>query len=130
MNHDPTQQTLGAISRLAEVLRAENAALSAIDIPSANRLLADKTAATEALVAAVRGKPALPASSRAAVAQLIALSAENKALLERAMAAQRRVIAVIARAVPKALGDANPYNAAGRTRPPRSMPAISLSANA
>ena len=125
MNDDPTQQTLGAMSRLTEILRAENAALSAIDIPSANRLLADKTSAAEALVAAVRGKPVLPASSRAAVAQVIKLS-----LLERAMAAQRRVIAVIARAVPKALGDANPYNAAGRTRPPRSMPAISLSANA
>ena len=129
MTDDPTLQTLLAISRLSEVLRAENAALNAIDIPVANRILADKTAAADALAAAIRAKPKLPESARDAVSQLIALSAENKALLERAMAAQKRVIAVIARAVPRALGDAHPYNAAGRTRPPRNMPAISLSAN-
>jgi hypothetical protein len=129
MTDEPIQRALQAISWLSDVLRAENAALRAVDIPAANNLLADKTAATEALAAALRGKPALPASAREAVARLMELSRENKSLLERAMAAQKRVIAVIARVVPRALGNARPYTPSGRTPPPRNMPAIRLQAS-
>jgi len=121
---------LAATAALTAVLRAENEALAALDIPTANRHLADKTAATEQLTQALRGKPALPESARADIAALMALSAENRRLLERAMLAQKRVLACIARAVPRALAQAGGYGAGGRAPPPRQMPPIALSSSA
>ena len=64
------------------------------------------------------------------MARLAALAQTNKALLERAMAAQKRVIGCIARAVPRALGESRPYAANGRNQRPTQMPPISLSSNA
>ncbi len=125
---DPASRAATAIRALCDVLRDENAALSAMDIPEANRKLPEKLAATDALVAALRGKPVLPDTSREDVARLDRLAAENRALLERAMAAQKRVIGCIARAVPRALGQTRPYLASGQRQPPAQMPPISLSA--
>ena len=119
-----------ALRTLCSVLEAENAALSAMDIPAANRLLAEKIAATDGLTAALRPRPQLPDHARAEVARLAALAQTNKALLERAMAAQKRVIGCIARAVPRALGESRPYAANGRNQRPTQMPPISLSSNA
>ena len=126
MTHMQAQTALTAIAALTQVLTAENAALQRLDIPAANLLLAEKTAATDALTHALRAKPALPPSARGMVGELLRLATANKALLERALAAQKRVLSCIARAVPKALGDARPYAATGRTRPPPNMPPISL----
>ena len=128
MTHMPAQSALAAITSLTQVLSAENAALQVLDIPAANLLLAEKNAATDALTQALRAKPTLPQSARTTVEDLMRLAAANKALLERALAAQKRVMSCIARAVPKALGDARPYAATGRTRPPPHMPPISLCA--
>ncbi len=117
---------IAAVAELNRVLRAENAALSAMDIPGANGLLAQKLAATDTLTEALKLRPILPDSARREVEALQNLTAENKALLERAMLAQRRVLACIARAVPRALGQAGNYTAGGKTRPPAQMPAITL----
>ena len=117
-----------AVRALCDVLRDENAALSAMDIKMANRKLPEKQAATDALVAALRGKPVLPHASRDDVATLDRLAAENRALLERAMSAQRRVIGCIARAVPRAIGQTRPYVASGRHQASAQIPPISLSA--
>jgi len=126
MTNNPIQSALQSITALTQVLQAENAALQTLDIPAANRLLAEKIAATDTLTQALRSKPQLPHSARTAVVELGRLAADNKALLERAMGAQKRVISCIARAVPKALSEARPYAATGRASPPSHMPPISL----
>ena len=119
-----------ACAELSRVLRAENAALAAMDISRANALLQEKITATDALSAALKTRPELPEAARAEITGLLALAAENKALLERAMLAQRRVLSCIARAVPKALGQAGNYNAGGKTRSLAQMPPITLSSQA
>jgi hypothetical protein len=85
---------------LAEVLAAENQALAALDLPLAVSLLPEKRRAAENFVAAQR-EPIAPAQRDAAARmahRLRALAEENKAHLTRAMAAQTRVLGVIARA--------------------------------
>lgn len=82
---------------LADVLTVENAALAVLDLPRAGAMLARKQRALADLAA----MPATPASHDAAdrmARRLRALAIENKRLLERAIAAQGRVIGVIARA--------------------------------
>ena len=82
---------------LADTLTAENTALAALDLPRAGAMLARKQRALADLAAA----QALPASHDAAermARRLQGLAIENKRLLERAIAAQGRVIGVIARA--------------------------------
>jgi hypothetical protein len=117
-----------AAAALCRVLRAENAALSALDIPKANVLLAEKILATDQLSQALLARPKLPEAARDEITTLLALATENKKLLERAMLAQKRVLACIARAVPRALGQAGAYAAGGKTKPPQQMPPIALSA--
>ncbi len=130
-NMPPSEaQARAATLTLCRVLRAENAALQALNIPAANGLLAEKIAATDALTAALRPRMPLPDAARAEIAALVALAAENKLLLERAMLAQKRVLACIARAVPRALGQEGGYAASGRARPPQQMPPIALSSQA
>jgi hypothetical protein len=119
-----------SVAKLCRVLRAENKALAVMDIASANTLLAEKITATDTLIEALKSRPNLPESARADVMSLQALAAENKALLERAMLAQRRVLACIARAVPRALAQDTNYSAGGKTRPPARMPPITLSSEA
>lgn len=121
---------MAAASALADVLAAENAALSRMDVPSANALLPAKQAATEALVSARRdGLPVADTVVLSQVERLTMLAAENKILLERAMAAQNQIMACIARAVPKALQNGR-YGAGGHATPAQTIPPVALSARA
>jgi hypothetical protein len=91
--------------RLADVLERENEALRAMDLHRAASLLPEKTAALADLSAAVETaeEPANPvlasAARRSAAERLDGLAAENRRLLERAIAAQQRVIAIVVSAV-------------------------------
>jgi hypothetical protein len=93
MNND----LIAAGTLLAETLQAENAALSALDLPRAAGMLVDKQRAVAGLVS-VQGTPASREAAERVARRLQALAMENKRLLERAIAAQGRVIGVIARA--------------------------------
>jgi hypothetical protein len=95
-----TPTLLERAERLAAVLTAENAALSELDLPRVAALGTEKREAAEALAAAPSG-PLLPASRaqlESCGSQLTTLVVENRRLLERAIAVQARVIAIIARA--------------------------------
>lgn len=92
-----TQDLIAAGIRMAETLEAENDALAALDLPRAAGLLADKHRAIAGLAAASTAPAAHEAAERMA-RRLQALAVENKRQLERAIAAQGRVIEVIARA--------------------------------
>jgi hypothetical protein len=127
-----------AADRLAEVLATENAALAALDLPRAGAMLAAKTHATDAFLAAHHANHAGragPASSRGAGAatmvRLRALIEANQRLLAHAIAVQGRVIGIIARALPRALRDptATRYGAQGRAAPVR-LAAVAVSARA
>lgn len=94
MSHD-------CAAELIEILQAENAALRAGDAVGAAALLARKQAAAATFAAAHRRGRAPP--PHGVVRQLNDLADENKALLERAIAVQGRVIETLARAIPAAL---------------------------
>jgi len=127
-----TDALADAAARLAEVLTAENAALAALDLPRAGAMLAEKTRAADAFVAAQQafhGK--MPNADAATPMRLRALAAENQVLLQRAITAQGRVIGVIARAVSRATRDpvTTRYGAHGRAAPTR-LSAVAVSARA
>jgi len=116
------------IAEICAVLQDENAALDRLDIPTATSLVPRKLAATEALTTALASAPSLPpAIAKAELEALRSLSADNRRLLERAMAAQKRLLAIIAGAVPKAMNEAGPYGSSGRAISPKRMPAIAMS---
>ncbi len=127
-----TDDFFAAAARLAEVLAAENAALAALDLPRAGALLAEKTRAADAFVAAGRAsRGRLPGTGEVTPVRLRALAAENQLLLQRTIAAQGRVIGIIARAVSRAVRDpaASRYGAHGRAAPTR-LAAVAVSARA
>jgi len=135
-----TEDLATTTARLAEALAAENAALAALDLPRAGAMLAAKTRAAEAFVAAhsvSRGmsqgisQEASPGAGIVPPQHLRALLDENQRLLEHAIAVQGRVIGIIARALPRALRDpaAARYGAQGRTAPAR-LSAVAVSARA
>jgi hypothetical protein len=101
-------------TRLADTLAAENAALAALDLRRAVGYLPEKQAAIAAFAGATGASV-----SRDLVEQLRSLAQENKALLERAIAVQGRVIAVIARAAtpPRQYGASQCRGTAGRPVP-------------
>lgn len=101
-----------ASAELACVLRAENAALEAMDLVAAGGLLAAKHAAAEALAQAWRQSDAEPAAA-VTLRELGKLAAENKRLLSRAMRVQTRVLELVARAA-RTAQPRNCYGAAGR----------------
>jgi hypothetical protein len=109
---------------LTDVLTLENAALAELDLPRAGAMLARKQRALADLVA-VQTVPASHDSAERMARRLRALAIENKRLLERAIAAQGRVIGVIARA---ATATATPTGY-GPARAPRPA-AFALSAKA
>lgn len=119
--------TADAAARLCDVLAHENDALAVMDIPRATALLDAKRRAAEQLIRAQR-RAALPATpaNQALAARLVALSQANKSLLERAMLAQNRIMACIARALPKAAAQHSPYGARGTQPPPRSVRPVAL----
>ena len=112
---------------LAAVLKAENAALAALDMPRAVALL-DRKSAKVAIFEALR-----PTSSHAEAVtlleQLAALAQENRRLLDRAIKAQGRVIGVIAGLV-RQTPIAPRYGARGKLRPERAPLTLTLSAQA
>jgi hypothetical protein len=95
-----TRDLIAAATVLADSLAAENAALAALDLPRVVGMLADKQRAAAGFIDA-QAVP-IPPTQRAAAATMVrrlqALADENRALLERAIAVQGRVIGVIARA--------------------------------
>jgi len=122
---------LDAAEVLSDLLAQENAALAAMNIPRANALLEAKRAAADVLVKVQRRGPVPPSPQARAIAQrLHGLARENKLLLERAMVAQNRVMACIARAVPKAIGRGHGYGANGAHATSRLMPPVALSSRA
>lgn len=108
-------QTAAALRRLAAALERENAALGALDLGAIGGLLADKEAALAGLAAAPPPPPALAEEVRA----VVALTAQNRSLLAHALAVQRGVIALVARAATPAPGGS--YREPGR-RPPSERP--------
>jgi len=109
------------LAKLRTVLAAENKALAALDTDAAAALLPAKAAAAAAF-AALRPPPA-------DLADLARLAAENRRLLERAIAAQQAVIGLIARAARAGPAPAPRYGAAGRLLPPGAPP-VAIAASA
>ena len=88
---------LAATIRLASALAAENAALQAMDLPSAASMLHEKQDAAAAFEGARKAAPvAASAALRDAASRLMEQAAQNRRLLERAIHVQTRVLGVIA----------------------------------
>lgn len=104
---------LAALDAVAGILERENTALQAMDLGAAAALAADKRRAVGTL-AALRPGPV----PRAALSRLETLTHRNRALLERGLAAQGRVIGLIATAAQSARralpGHGSRYNGHGR----------------
>lgn len=119
-----------AAQRLADALARENAALLARDVAGAEALFQEKQRAADGFAAAQSAVRApLPPAQRAALRpvalRLGALGQQNRALLERAIVVQQRVLGIIARAArtpPVAAG----YGARGQAAAPPSGAAILL----
>lgn len=126
-----TGEVAEAAEALIAVLARENAALLALDVTSAGALLAEKTRSADRLAAALRAVPAAPdRAMRGLGLRLRDLTEQNRRLLERAIAAQGRVLDIIARALPQAAALPARYGASGSlTQPPR-LGAMTLSARA
>ena len=132
-----TEDLATAAVRLAEVLEAENAALTALDLPRAGAMLAAKTHAADALLAAHRAlngafRGVFAGAGAVTPARLRALVEENQRLLANAITVQGRVIGIIARALPRALRDpvATRYGAQGRAMASPRMSAFAVSSRA
>ena len=125
-------QMMAAATRLVTILDAENEALLALDFPRVVALLERKHAAVDQF-AALRAETGmerdLGAASRIAT-QIEELGAENKALLERAIDVQGRVIAAVIRAVPRPRADGPRYTASGAMAGAARTPAMAFSARA
>lgn len=122
---------ISAARDLCVVLAAENAALEMMDIAGATAWVAQKQRATDALLASRKSAP--PAGDAAWLAEgqrLNVLVQDNKRLLERAMVAQNRVMACIARAVPRAMPQGTRYGASGQAPSMLAPPPIALSNSA
>ncbi len=126
-----TMDAMRAAEGLAELLARENAALAAMDLPSATALVEAKRAAADAFVAAQAkavSSGAVPVPD--VVRRLSDLAAENRLLLERAMAVQQRVLAIIAEAAPRASAVAPRYGAAGGLVGARTALPVAIAASA
>jgi hypothetical protein len=99
---------VAAAVQLADLLARENAALEAIDLPLAASMVPEKQRAASAFAVAAAAAGTLEGIHRAAAEdtarRLQALAAENKRLLERAIAVQGRLIGTIATALPPRAG--------------------------
>ncbi len=116
------------IEQLTAVLRAENAALEAMDLVAAGAMLADKQAALGRFAAAEH-KPSGPFAARL-LAELQELTEKNRRLLERGMVVQNRLIEMVAHAAKEqSASELAAYGSRGAPRPPR-MPAIALASRA
>jgi hypothetical protein len=102
-----------AATALADILARENTALADLNLTAATALLAGKSSATEALIAAHARHAAGLGPAPAFAAALGDLAAENRRLLERALAIQGQVLDIIAQAVPRASAQAPRYGNGG-----------------
>jgi hypothetical protein len=132
-----SNELVAAAQRLGDMLAAENSALAALDFAKATSLLADKTRAIDAFVAAqalTRGGMPLGISKTDAQAlsdRLATLAEENKRLLAHALQVQKRVIRVIADAIPPPeQQQGGRYGNRGALAYGRKQPAYALSARA
>ncbi len=135
MTPPPADDLPSAAAALAALLEQENRLLDALDLAAAAAMLPAKQHAAAAFVRAqahTKESGGLAPDFRAAVAslgaRLRALAAENRRLLERALAAQGRVIAVIARAAGKHPATAPRYGASGALAGPRTPAPLAISA--
>jgi hypothetical protein len=128
-------ELIAAASLLEATLSAENAALTALDLPRAAAMLADKQRAVAGFVAALdarrdaRAAAAQQAAIEPMARRLQALSEANRSLLERAIAVQGRVIGVIARAAAPAVAPCG-YSGHGASGHPTRPTALALVARA
>lgn len=126
-----TTDLIEAGTALADVLARENEALTRLDFPAATALAPAKQAALQDLTqgreppAAADRTPDLLALGR----RVGSLAAENRALLERAIAVQTRIVGIIMRAAAKP-EPAGHYAASGVRHQPRKAQAMALSARA
>lgn len=109
-------ELVDAAERLADTLARENAALAALDLQRAGAMLVEKQRAVAEFTDAVTGA-SLDDADRPLASRLRSLTDENKALLERAIAAQARVMAVFAQAVTPQPGYGGPRGRAPAGRP-------------
>jgi flagellar biosynthesis/type III secretory pathway chaperone len=122
------QPLIVAAQRLSEALRAENEALARLDLNSAAALALPKQQASDAFAAAfdaanrTESKAVGPDRAKAEelAGRLRDLGAENRRLLERAIALQSRVIETIAGATRPA--GPGTYGERGRQRDGRHQP--------
>lgn len=129
--NDGRTKLVAAAIALADILAAENDALSVMDVSKAVSLLAAKQSATDQLIVA-QSSGHLPrtAEAMAAAERLRILAIDNKLLLERALVAQSRLLACIARAVPAAVARNRNYAASGASASMTRPPPVALSARA
>jgi hypothetical protein len=114
-----------AVHGLTDVLERENQALSAMDIRRVVALLPEKTAAAAHLstFGEIRPDRTLARDAR----RLNDLTRENRRLLERAMAAQTRVIGIVVRAAASVARHSS-YGAKGQMAPMTRPMAVSTRA--
>ena len=117
-----------ATIRLVDILQAENTELQAMDFKAAGRLLMAKQAATADLTAAQADTLFAPVGLQALAQRLNELADENRMLLERAIAVQRRVLSTVVRAA-QTVAPEPQYGPSGTTAI-RSVAAVALRANA
>ncbi len=107
---------MAATTRLVQALKAENAALTALDLPRAGQMLAEKVAAfrdftdslalhdpqarpdIEAFGDVIALDRSAPAALRALANRLRVAAVENRRLLERAITGQTRVLGTLTQA--------------------------------
>jgi hypothetical protein len=130
MTIPPIDDLPTASAALATLLEHENRLLEALDLAAAAALLPAKQGATAAFLRAqAHTKPSGIAPAMTGLgARLRTLAAENRRLLERGLAAQGRVIAVIARAVRAHPATAPRYGASGTLAGPRTPAPLAISA--
>ncbi len=122
-----------ATAALAALLEHENRLLEALDLAAAAALLPAKQGAASAFLRAqarTQSSGGIAPAGRAAMtglaARLRTLAADNRRLLERGLAAQGRVIAVIARAVRAHPAAAPRYGASGALAGPRTPAPLAI----
>ena len=123
---------LDASVLLLNTLEAENAALRRLDLPAAAALVCDKQEALARFDAARRSTPPAPGLEprlRDVALRLQAALDENRRLLERAMAVQRRIMALLAQAAREQMPEQR-YGAQGRFQESRNDRPFALNSRA
>jgi hypothetical protein len=122
-----TADAMQAASELAALLTQENAALRRLDFAAAVALLPAKEAACANLTPA-NGVP-WPPEAASLGQRLVALAAENRALLEHAIVVQTRIVGIVAQAA-RPRQERSSYAPGGQRARSVPAPALTLSARA